>query len=122
MTRFFIAAAFATSSAVAAQSVAVPVTLTEWKVELARDTVPAGPVTFRLSNKGTVTHGFYVRGEGVDKGSREVAAGASGTFSVTLKPGTYEVFCPMSDNSHKAAGMVKTLVVTGAASAPKKPA
>ena len=122
MTRLFIAAAFVTSSAIAAaQSVAVPVTLTEWKIELARDTVPAGPLTFRLSNKGTVTHGFYVRGEGVDKGSREVAAGASGTFSVTLKPGTYEVFCPMSDNSHKAAGMVKTLVVTGAASAPKKP-
>jgi len=122
MTRLFIAAAFVTSSAIAAaQSVAVPVTLTEWKIELARDTVPAGPVTFRLSNKGTVTHGFYVRGEGVDKGSREVAAGASGTFSVTLKPGMYEVFCPMSDNSHKAAGMVKTLVVTAATSAPKKP-
>lgn len=121
MTRLFIAAAFLTSSAVAAaQSVAVPVTLTEWKVEMARDTVPAGSVTFRLSNKGTVTHGFYVRGEGIDKGSREVAAGASATFTVTLKPGTYEVFCPMSDNSHKAAGMVKTLVVTSAASAPAK--
>ena len=121
MTRTFIAAALAAfSSVAAAQAVAVPVTLTEWKVELARDTVPAGPVTFRLSNKGTITHGFYVRGEGVDKGSREVAAGASGTFTVTLKPGTYEVFCPMSDNSHKTAGMVKTLVVTGAASAPTK--
>jgi plastocyanin len=122
MTRIFIAAALAAFSSVAtAQAVAVPVTLTEWKVELARDTVPAGPVTFRLSNKGTITHGFYVRGEGVDKGSREVAAGASGTLTVTLKPGTYEVFCPMSDNSHKAAGMVKSLVVTaGATSAPAK--
>jgi plastocyanin len=122
MTRIFIVAAMAAvSSVAAAQAVAVPVTLTEWKVELARDTVPAGPVTFRLNNKGTITHGFYVRGEGVDKGSHEVAAGASGTFTVTLKPGTYEVFCPMSDNSHKSAGMVKTLVVTAAApSAPTK--
>jgi plastocyanin len=124
MTRMFIAAAVAAfSSVAAAQSVAVPVTLSEWKVEMARDTVPAGPVTFRLSNKGTITHGFFVRGEGIAKGSREIPAGESASFSVTLKPGTYEVYCPMSDNSHKAAGMVRKLVATGVATppAPKKP-
>ena len=114
MTRIFIAAALAASAAVATtQSVAVPVTLSEWKVELGRDTVPAGPVIFRLSNKGTITHGFYVRGEGVAKGARELPAGESGSLTLTLKPGTYEVYCPMSDNSHKLAGMVKKLVVTG---------
>jgi plastocyanin len=122
MMRMLIAAALAASSvAAASQAVAVPVTLTEWKVEIARDTLPAGPITFRLSNKGTVTHGFYVRGEGVEKGSRELPAGESASFTVNLKPGTYEVFCPMSDNSHKAAGMVKKLVVTGAAAPAKKP-
>jgi len=124
MTRMFIAAALAAFSAVGtAQSVAIPVTLSEWKVELARDTVPAGAVTFRLSNKGTVTHGFFVRGEGIAKGSREIPAGESASFTLTLKPGTYEVYCPMSDNSHKAAGMVKKLVATGVATpaAPKKP-
>jgi plastocyanin len=112
MMRMIIAAGLVASSvAAAAQAVAVPVTLTEWKVEIARDTLPAGPVTFRLSNKGTVTHGFYVRGEGVEKGSRELPAGESASFTVNLKPGTYEVFCPMSDNSHKAAGMANKLVV-----------
>jgi uncharacterized cupredoxin-like copper-binding protein len=123
MTRIFVAAAFAAFAGVAAaQSVTVPVTLSEWKLELARDTVPAGPVTFRLSNKGTITHGFYVRGEGVNKGSREIPAGESGSLTVTLKPGTYEVYCPMSDNSHKMAGMVRKLVATGEATpAPKKP-
>ena len=124
MTRMFIAAALgAFSTFAAAQSVAVPVTLTEWKIELTRDTVPAGPVTFRLSNKGTITHGFYVRGEGVAKGSREIPAGESASLAMTLKPGTYEVYCPMSDNSHKMAGMVRTLVVTAAAAptTPKKP-
>jgi uncharacterized cupredoxin-like copper-binding protein len=124
MTRTYIAAALAAFSAVAAaQSVTVPVTLSEWKVELARDTVPAGPVTFRLSNKGTITHGFYVRGEGVNKGSREIPAGESGSLTVTLKPGTYDVYCPMSDNSHKMAGMVRKLVATVATAppAPKKP-
>ncbi|MGE5099757.1 MAG: cupredoxin domain-containing protein [Deltaproteobacteria bacterium] len=124
MTRMFIAAALAAfSTAAAAQAVAIPVTLTEWKIEMARDTVPAGPVIFRLSNKGTITHGFYVRGEGVEKGSREIPAGESASLTVTFKPGTYELFCPMSDNSHKTAGMVRKLVVTGgtAPAPPKKP-
>jgi plastocyanin len=124
MMRVFIAAALATfSTAASAQLVSLPVTLTEWKVELARDTVPAGPITFRLSNKGTITHGFYVRGEGTAKGAREIPAGESGSLTLTLKPGTYELYCPMSDNSHKAAGMVRKLVVTGSTStaAPKKP-
>jgi plastocyanin len=123
MTRLLIAVALAVSSVVAtSQSVTVPVTLTEWKVELARDTVPAGSITFRVSNKGTITHGFYVRGEGVNKGSRELSAGESASLTLTLKPGTYEVFCPMSDNSHKLAGMVTTLVVTdGAPAAARKP-
>jgi plastocyanin len=115
MMRMFIAAAlaaFSTATVATTQSVSVPVTLTEWKIELARDTVPAGPVTFRISNKGTITHGFYVRGEGVDQGSRDLPAGESASLRLTLKPGTYEVFCPMSDNSHKTAGMVKKLVVT----------
>jgi|ERR1043166_2844326 uncharacterized cupredoxin-like copper-binding protein len=122
MKRTFIAVAVAAfSTSAAAQSLAVPVTLSEWKVDLSRDTVRAGSVTFRLTNKGTITHGFYVRGEGVEKGARELAAGESGSLTVTLKPGTYEVFCPMSENSHKMAGMTRKLVVT-AAPPPKKPA
>jgi hypothetical protein len=32
-----------------------------------------------------------------------------------LKPGTYEVYCPLADLSHKKAGMSKTLVVVAAA-------
>ena len=34
-----------------------------------------------------------------------------GTLRVTLKPGTYDVFCPMADMSHKNAGMSRKLVV-----------
>ena len=89
----------------------VPVTLSEWKVELGRDTVRAGAVTFRITNSGGINHAFHVRGEGVDKGTREIAARQSGTLTVQLKAGKYEVFCPMADMSHKAAGMTRTLVV-----------
>jgi len=121
MNRILIAAALAaTSSAAGAQAVAV--TLTEWKVGLSRDTVHAGPVTFRVTNNGTITHGFYVRGDGVDKGTREIPAKQSASLLVTVKPGTYEVFCPMSDDSHKLAGMKHTLVVLAAEpAAAKKP-
>ncbi len=109
MTRILIVALAASSSLANAQAVAV--TLSEWKVGLARDTVQTGSVTFRVKNSGTMTHGFYVRGDGVEQGSREIPAGQEAALTVTLKPGTYEVFCPMSDLSHKAAGMTRKLVV-----------
>jgi uncharacterized cupredoxin-like copper-binding protein len=122
MTRILIAAALAAglSSAAAAQS--VPVTLNEWKVEFTRDTVKAGPVTFRVKNEGAMQHALHVFGEGIDKATKQISAGESASLTVTLKPGTYEVFCPMSDLSHKKAGMTKKIVVTAAAAAaPKKP-
>jgi len=113
MTRLLIVAALAATSSVAtAQSVTV--TLSEWKVELSRDTVRAGAVTFRVNNTGQVTHGFHVRGDGIDKGTREIPARQVESLTMTLRPGTYEVFCPMSEGSHKQAGMARKLVVTPA--------
>lgn len=122
--RFLVALAVVALSSTAAAAQAVPVTLSEFKVELGRDTVRAGTVKFQIKNEGATTHGLYVRGEGVDKGSREIAAGESASFSVALKPGTYEVFCPMADLSHKKAGMTTKLHVVAAAEKPaaEKPA
>ena len=122
MTRLLLVAALAAFSSVAGAQ-AVPVTLSEWKVELARDTVPAGPVTFRVKNNGSMSHAFHVKGEGIDKETLPIAVRQTGSLTVTLKPGTYEVFCPLSEQSHKMAGMLKKLVVTAAAApaAPKKP-
>ena len=119
MTRVFIAVALALFSSVAAAQ-GVTVTLSEWKIAMSRDTVQAGPVTFRVSNEGSMNHAFFVRGEGVAKGTREVGKGESATLTVTLKPGTYDVYCPLSDGSHRTAGMAKTLVVVAAATTPAK--
>jgi plastocyanin len=121
MTRMLIVAALAVfSSAAAAQS--VPVTLTEWKLDMKRDTVPAGPVTFRVTNDGSMLHAFHVEGTGVDKETRQISKGESASLTLNLKPGTYELYCPMSELSHKKAGMVRKLtVVAAAAAAPKKP-
>src|ERR1044071_5570680 len=109
---FIVAVAVAAfSSAAAAQS--IPVRLSEWKLRLSRDTVAAGTVTFQVSNSGSVTHGFHVKGDGVDKATQPIPPGQSASLTVTLKAGTYEVYCPMSEQSHKQAGMVAKLTVTG---------
>ncbi|MEK7401923.1 MAG: cupredoxin domain-containing protein [Gemmatimonadota bacterium] len=122
MNRLLIIAALVVSSQVASTQ-AVTVKLSEWKIELSRDTVRAGPVTFRVTNDGAVNHAFHVRGAGVDKGTRDVPGRQSATLTVTVKAGTYEVFCPMSDESHKIAGMARTLVVipSDSTASPKKP-
>ena len=128
MKRLLIVAALAASASVAPGSVAsaqaVTVTLAEFTLALSRDTVKAGPVTFRVKNGGKITHGFYVRGEGIAKGSHDIEAGQEGSLMVTLKPGSYELYCPMSDMTHKNAGMSKKLVVIAGDAPPvakKKP-
>ena len=122
MKRILLAAALAASaSAAGAQPVAV--TLTEFKIAMAKDTVPSGAVTFRIKNSGTMTHAVFVMNDTFEKGSAEIPAGQEASFTVTLKPGTYDLYCPVSDESHKKAGMARKLVVTPATkpAPPKKP-
>ena len=123
MKHWLIVTALAVSSSVASAQ-AVTVTLAEFTLALTRDTVNAGPVTFKVKNAGKMAHGLYVRGEGIAKGSHDIEAGQEGSLTVTLKPGTYEVYCPMSDMTHKNAGMSKKLVVIAGDAPPvakKKP-
>lgn len=110
MRRILALAALAwISSAAGAQNVTVR--LSEWKITLSTDTVRAGKVTFDVNNTGQMTHGFQVVGEGVDKGTRDIPARQAQSLTLTLTAGTYEVFCPMSEGSHKQAGMARKLVV-----------
>src|ERR1041385_5924649 len=121
MTRMLMAAGLAAvlSSAAAAQS--IPVTLSEWKVDMNRDTVKAGSVTFRVKNGGTIVHALHVDGQGGDKETPQIPADQSPSLTVTLKPGTYELYCPMSDETHKKSGMARKLVVIPADAPAKKP-
>jgi uncharacterized cupredoxin-like copper-binding protein len=121
MTRTLIAAGLAVAFSSIAGAQSVPVTLSEWKVQIGRDTLHAGSVTFRVKNEGNVVHGFQIEGQGIDKGTPQIAAGQSTSLTVTLKPGTYDVYCPMAENSHKMAGMAKKITVVAADAAPKKP-
>src|SRR4051812_40533244 len=71
--------------------------LSEWKVELSQPTVAAGAVKFTIANAGSIPHGFEVEGQGVEKETAVIPPGATATLSLTLKPGSYEVYCPVGN-------------------------
>jgi uncharacterized cupredoxin-like copper-binding protein len=124
MNRITLAFAAALAALVAAAPVAarptatastVRVTMKEFKFILTKSTVPHsvvtsvphGVVTFKLVNKGKLSHDFRIAG----KTSKLIKPGKSGTFTVTLKKkGKYVYNCPIP--GHTAAGMKGTLKVT----------
>jgi plastocyanin len=97
---------------------AVVARLAEWKVELSPATVPAGTVTFTITNGGSIPHAFEVQGHGVEQETALIQPGATATLTVTLRPGAYEVYCPVGNDSHKKLGMVTALQVTSAGDTP----
>jgi uncharacterized cupredoxin-like copper-binding protein len=97
--------------------VAVTATLSEWKVELSARRIDAGTVTFTIANVGSIPHAFEVEGEGIDQETAVIKPGASATLTLTLKPGTYDVYCPVGEDSHKKLGMDTRLTVVGSGGA-----
>jgi uncharacterized cupredoxin-like copper-binding protein len=102
-----VAAAPVAARPTAATATTVTVTMKEFKFILTKATVPHGVVTFKLVNKGKLSHDFRIAG----KTSKMIKPGKSGTFTVTLKKkGKYVYNCPIP--GHTAAGMKGTLKVT----------
>jgi plastocyanin len=69
----------------------------------------AGKVTITMDNPSSTMHGIAVKGSGVSQIGPTVGQGATSTVSATLKPGTYEFYCPVP--GHEAGGMKGTLTV-----------
>ncbi len=84
----------------AAQTVAV--TESEFKIALQQQP-KAGTVTFDVKNSGKLPHDFVVEGGGVNEKTPTLNPGAGAKLKVTLKPGSYELYCSIP--GHKQAGM-----------------
>jgi uncharacterized cupredoxin-like copper-binding protein len=84
----------------------VTVAASEFKFVLSKRTVPAGIVTFVVTNKGKTTHDFKIAG----KKTPVLKPGKSTTLRVTLKKGRYPYLCTLP--GHAAAGMKGRLSAT----------
>jgi uncharacterized cupredoxin-like copper-binding protein len=95
----------------------VQVRLSEWKVELTPSTVPPGPVSFHVTNAGTIGHAFEVEGHGLERSTSPLYPGKDATLLVNLQPGSYDAYCPIGKGSHEMLGMKGTVTVQGARAA-----
>jgi uncharacterized cupredoxin-like copper-binding protein len=86
----------------------VPVGETEFKLTLASSKLKAGPITFLAKNDGKIPHDLAIKQTG-DK-TNEIAPGGTAELKVTLKAGTYELYCTLP--GHEAAGMKLNVTVS----------
>jgi plastocyanin len=69
----------------------------------------AGPATIEMPNQSPIQHNIAITGGPVSGKGPIVGHGATSSFQVTLKPGTYTFLCEVP--GHAAGGMKGTLVV-----------
>jgi uncharacterized cupredoxin-like copper-binding protein len=82
----------------------------EFSITLDKASFTAGTYTFTIKNQGKFPHNLTIEGPGVDKkASATMPGGGSGSVTVNLQKGAYEVWC--SVDSHKDKGMDMTLTV-----------
>src|SRR3989441_10635147 len=59
---------------------AVTAKLSEWKVELSEATIAAGPVSFTVTNAGSIPHAFEVEGQGIERETELIQPGSTATL------------------------------------------
>ena len=95
--------------------------LSEFKIELDKTSIPAGPVKFIIMNEGTVTHEVVLEPAGAKdepfekdgkvSEAEDIEPGTSTTLEWTIDaPGEYQLACYIE--GHFEAGMVTTFTVT----------
>lgn len=89
----------------------VDVTMEEFSFVMPEREFAAGTYTFMLGNAGSAPHAMAIRGPGIsgEQQSETISGGEKTQFTVTLQPGSYEVWCPVGN--HRAHGMETTLIV-----------
>jgi uncharacterized cupredoxin-like copper-binding protein len=101
-------------SAAAAGSIVktIEVKETEYKLNPSQITLTKpGTYVFKAMNSGTITHALEIEGNGVEEKTKDLSPGQSAELKASLKPGKYEIYCPV--DGHKEQGMEGTVTVKG---------
>lgn len=103
--------ATATTGSTPATAKTVTASEKEFSIALSSSSLSPGTYTFRATNNGSITHALTISGPGVaDKTTGDISPGSSASVTVTLQPGSYDVFCPVGN--HKMLGMDETVTVS----------
>ena len=85
---------------------------TDFHIALSKKTFTAGRYVFVAVNKGQTTHALQITGPGLSNATtKDIQPGQTTKLTVTLKKGTYDVFCPVP--GHKMLGMNQNIAVAG---------
>jgi len=99
-----------TSTPVAVSGKKIDVTEKDFSITVAGgSTVKPGTYTFVVVNKGPSSHDLAINGPGVADKATPISGPGTQTLTVTLKKGTYDLFCSVP--GHKALGMDTKLQV-----------
>jgi len=99
----------------------VQVKLSEFKIELDKTSIPAGPIMFIVTNEGSITHEVVLEPagakdepfekDGKESEAEDIEPGATASLEWTIdEPGEYQLACYIE--GHFEAGMVTTFSVT----------
>lgn len=107
------AAAPTAAPAAAGDTPTIHVPLKEWSVSVSQSVVAPGTYTFHAMNQGSHTHAFEIEGNNQEWKSDPIPPGGTATLTPTLTPGTYTVYCPITDSqgNHQQKGMSTTFTV-----------
>jgi plastocyanin len=94
---------------------AITMTASEFAFQPTTVTAAPGTVTFNLQNGGQFPHNIQIDGMANSVFADNLTSGQSASATVTLAPGTYTFWCPVSN--HRERGMEGTLTVAGASAA-----
>lgn len=87
----------------------VDVSLVDFAIEMETE-LKAGKVTFNITNDGQAPHSFEIEGNGIEEELEEnLAPGESATLEVELEPGTYEIYCPVSQHAENGMRLEVTV-------------
>ena len=105
-----------TSTPVVVSGKKIDVTEKDFSITVAGgSTVKPGTYTFVVVNKGPSSHDLAINGPGVADKATPISGPGTQTLTVTLKKGTYDLFCSVP--GHKALGMDTKLQVGSGGSA-----